>query len=347
VTVGPTDPSVVRKPELGRLDQLASGGNGVIYRVPDYHLASAPQDLVYKEFRRGKVTVQRASLLRIVRVRSRLEERKRQTFDQLTAWPLQVVEEADGTVAGVVMPLIPQQFFEQVHLPSGRFEVIAREVQHLFVAPERGLRNGFAVPSWEESALRLRVCGRFAFAIGLMHRCDVVYGDISARNTLYSLSPRPAVVFVDCDAVRIAGSAAVVKQQNTPDWDAPESKVALSARRPIVLSKATDRYKLGLFILRCLTPGPGSSVNREPSVAQWSLDPEGMELLRRALQGQPAERTTAKEWHEYLTIRLGEGRLKGMRSRPPAGRPARSPDATVPKQPTSWIRGPDGTWRPV
>jgi hypothetical protein len=346
LTVGATDVSVVRKADLGRLEPLASGGNGVVYRVPDFHLAGAPQELVYKEFRRGKVSVQRASLLRIVRVRLKLEEPKRQTLDQLAAWPLQVVEETDGTVAGVVMPLIPQQFFEHVRLRSGRSEVVAREVQHLFVDPQRSLRNGFAVPSWEEPALRLRLCGRFAFAIGLMHHAGVVFGDISARNTLYTLAPRPAVVFVDCDAVRIQGSAAVVKQQNTPDWDAPESRAAMTARKPVSLSKYTDRYKLGLFILRCLTPGPGCSVNREPSAARWSLDPEGMALLDRALRSPPDERTTAREWHEYLTTRLGEGRLKRMRPRPATAPPART-DPSTPARPTSLRRGSDGKWHPV
>jgi DNA-binding helix-hairpin-helix protein with protein kinase domain len=343
---------------LGRMKRLNSGANGVIYRLTQLSLPNAPPDLVYKEFRTTGTNVPHISwggLLRIVRVRSRMEERQRRLLDQMSAWPLGVVEDGnEGRVAGVIMPLIPGRFFEDMRLPSGKEERNPREVQHLMVDLRRPKKIGVQVPPLDDALqTRLRLCERFALFITLLHNSDVVYGDISARNTLYALDPQPGVMFVDCDAVRIAGSAAVVKQQDTPDWDPPEAQAARTARppRPAPLSKTTDRYKLALFILRVLSPGTGASVNRNPAAAARALDPAGQRLLRRALEGQPDERPEAKEWRAHLASRLRTGNLKPMHQRPATAASLRR--AVTPTERgdrdaghKGWTRGPDGRWRP-
>ena len=64
--------------------------------------------------------------------------------------------------------------------------------------------------------------------------------------------------------------------------------------------KATDVYKLGLAILRCLNPGraPPPCGTR----AGWSakLDAAGVDLIARAVGQDPAKRPTAKELYVYL-----------------------------------------------
>ena len=100
-------------------------------------------------------------------------------------------------------------------------------------------------------------------------------------------------MFVDCDAARRHGEVASVPQLNAPDWDPPEGGG--------VLSKSTDLYKLGLFVLRCLTPDAMCSVNRDPSKARYVLDPTGLALLQAAIGGLPDRRTTAHQWVRYLT----------------------------------------------
>ena len=132
-----------------------------------------------------------------------------------------------------------------------------------------------------------------------------MYGDLSARNILFRLSPKPTVILVDCDAVRAHGDAAAFgAQPHSPDWEPPE---ALLAKRRhdsggySIQNKATDRYKLGLAILRILTPGEGCATNLDPQVARSFLPTNLFTLLQRSLSDDPTDRPTAKAWHEELT----------------------------------------------
>ena len=64
--------------------------------------------------------------------------------------------------------------------------------------------------------------------------------------------------------------------------------------------KATDVYKLGLAILRCLNPGKGAATMKDPSRLVGQLDQAGVDLIARALDQDPARRPTAKELYAYL-----------------------------------------------
>jgi hypothetical protein len=134
-----------------------------------------------------------------------------------------------------------------------------------------------------------------ALALGFLHRRDVCFGDISFRNVLICLQDDPCVRLVDCDAIRLRGQAPVVEQAHTPDWVPPEGSRTQS--------ETTDRYKLGLFVLRALVPQGLSAQNVDPSWADGSLDPEGRQLLRQALQPDPrVPRTSAKQWYGYFRV---------------------------------------------
>jgi hypothetical protein len=197
--------------------------------------------------------------------------------------------------------------------------------------------------------VRLRLCERFSFFLALLHNHNVVFGDISSRNTLYSLHPKPSVMFVDCDGVRIAGNAAVVKQLHTPDWDPPEAEAAWRIGRSPPQSKATDSYKLALFILRVLAPGTGASVNRDPEAAAHVIDSAGQQLLQRALKGSSRDRPSAKEWHSYFTVTLESmQRDPGSEGSVPIDAPSdrlfHTERLSVEDRP-GWIRGSDGSWK--
>jgi hypothetical protein len=131
----------------------------------------------------------------------------------------------------------------------------------------------------------------------LHQELNFVFGDISATNEVFRLDTRPMVMFLDCDGLRRPGSVASTDQLNTPDWVPPEASS---------LTEPTDLYKLGLFILRCLTPGPLCSTSTDPARALSELDPEGGDLLRRALSVDPHDRPSAAEWHRRLSVMLGE-----------------------------------------
>jgi DNA-binding helix-hairpin-helix protein with protein kinase domain len=292
---------------LGSKNRLSQGANGTIYELPSFSLVDEPGSLVYKEYRGAARKVSLHGLLGIIDARLRLEPKRRRVFDEMTVWPLRVVTDDGGAPLGVVMRLIPGQFIERMKLPSGKRKNIAREVQHLIFDPGTARQHDVAVPADRDLRSRLRICERLALTVAIMHAADLVYGDLSARNILYRLSPRPSVLLVDCDAARVHGSGAVNRQQDSPDWDPPETAQIRSRGGSPTQSLHTDRYKLALFVLRCLTPGRGSSTNRSWGVASRVLDRKGRELMTRALEGRPEERPAAKEWVYYLRARLDEG----------------------------------------
>jgi hypothetical protein len=323
---------------LGPRDRLNEGANGVIYSLPSFTLGDEPGQLVLKEYRSVAAPVSSAGLQGIVDARLRLAAHRRRALDELTVWPLRVVVGDTGDPQGVLMRLIPDTFMARMTLPSGRQEIGPREVQHLIFDPAAARRLGVCVPDDRDVEGRLRICERLCYVISILHGANLVYGDLSARNLLYRLAPQPSVLLVDCDAARVRGSAPANKQLDTPDWNPPEI-----GRGGGVQSQSSDRYKLALFVLRCLTPGRRSSVNRDWSVAVRVLPGGGLDLLKRALDGRPEDRPLAREWLFYLRTRLGDRPVP-----PPAG----APDAGASRNPVrqthnGWKRGHDGTWHPA
>jgi hypothetical protein len=272
---------------------LGSGGQGSVYAAPGISLPDIAGELVFKEYHRGQEPPH--GLQTLVSRRLRMDEVTRARLDRSTAWPVRLVEE-DGQVRGVLMRLIPDEYFQQRIAPSGRPIRSLREIQHLFVDPTRSARLGMPPPTMVH---RLMLCRSFAAVLHFLHRNDLVVGDLNAKNAVFTLGDLPSVMLIDCDAVRIKGTMAVVQQLNAPDWDPPEDK----------LSQATDLYKFGLFVLRCLGPGSLASVSRDPARAEAMLDEEGRALLGGALHSSPAQRPTAQVWGRYL-----DSVLTGQRS---------------------------------
>lgn len=282
---------------LGRIGpKIGAGGQAVVYELPALTLPDVQGPLVYKRYKPGRAP--QHGLAKVVGLRTRLlaDLAVATRLDAATAWPVRQVVDPGGAVLGLVLPRIPPAFFHDIRLPSGRVRRSPREVQFLFIPPDRALRGGTATPTPVE---RLTICRDFAETLAFLHRdLDVAFGDINARNAVFRLDARPTVMFVDCDAVRLRGHMPSVPQLNAPDWDPPEGAD--------VLSQSTDRYKLGLFVLRCLTPADKSSINRDPAWARGALDAEGLTLLDAAIRGPYDRRPTAEQWFGYLRRALGE-----------------------------------------
>ena len=349
--------------KLGRHDTLlASGGEALVYAVSQLSLPDAAGALVYKHYREGHPPP--AGLPRIVRVRNELDPDVRATLDQRAAWPLRVVMDR-GRVTGVLMKRIPDSYFQKRKLPSGKKVRDPREIQNLFVEARLAQFVGMPFPTYEQ---RLLLCRDLAAAMHLVHRNNLIFGDFNARNAVFRVPERPSVMLVDCDAIRIRGT--IGSQLNAPDWDPPEGREAAT--------QYTDRYKLGLFVLRCLTPGAGSSLARDPGRADGVLDPDGRKLLRSALTGKRERRPTARDWGYYWEWRINGRPIPQQRETaafvspaapaaalPPSRRrdadgnwvevtsttpnpPVSAPPAkTATATPPRLRRGPDGKWHPV
>jgi hypothetical protein len=327
---------------LGRKKEIGRGASGVVYQLRGARVPGLAGDLAYKEYRAGGAVASVSGLVRIIQAVEQLQAEQRRFVEHMTVWPLRVVVDDGGDAAGILMRLIPGRFFEDMRLPSGGRARITREVQHLIVAPELSRRHEIDVPAADDAETRLRLCERLSFLLSILHGGDLVYGDLSARNILYALDPEPAVLLVDCDAARRHGSAAVNKQANSPDWDPPETVRASQLGHPLPQTQDTDRYKLALFVLRCLTPGKGSSINRNPARAHAMLDRDGRELLRRGLQGPADRRPRAIDWWRYLAMLLGDGPSPGPRVLSGWAHPAAMPPGA---EHLGWERaGPAGSW---
>lgn len=283
--------------DLGPLGpMIASGGQARIYELPNLTLPDVRGPLVYKKYKQGKGPMH--SIRPIVALRSDLvaEPAKLSFLDSLTAWPIRQVSDANGAVLGLVLARIPGPFFEDLRLPSGAVDNTPREIQYLFIRPDKAMRLHLPTPTPNE---RLSVCRDFAGALAFLHdELRVAFGDINPRNAVFRVNAEPTVMLIDCDAVRKIGQSSAMPQLNAPDWDPPEGTGTLGV--------PTDLYKLGLFVLRCLTPGDFSSINRDPRPAASVLDQRGMGLLNKALLGDPVERPSAQQWHRYLRRALGE-----------------------------------------
>jgi len=294
--------------ELVLSAKIGAGAQGAIYRAQPNPSFGLSFPLIYKEFS-AKTVVAGLSLEHLAAFRSQLDERDRAVIDERTVWPAAVVEKA-GRVCGYVMQEIPAPFMQTILTTSGS-EPIPREVQHLFVADDLARKNIGEIPKRTE---RLALARETAFIFGFLHKRELIFGDFSYKNAVYTLRPRPMVMLLDCDAVRRRGQGSAVPQLNSPGWGAPE-------KGPQTIE--SDRYKLGLFVLRCLTPGVNAQ-NRDPEKAAKVLDAEGLGLLRRALGADPEARPSGKQWVEYLDARIASS--GGVRVRTaPAAAPAPPP----------------------
>jgi hypothetical protein len=144
---------------------------------------------------------------------------------------------------------------------------------------------------------RLLLIAQLVYAIGWLHRHGWVFGDLSFRNAVFALDPA-RIMLLDCD-----GAAALTdagrKQPSTPFWEPPPCQAGKCDHRD-KQDTITDVYKLGLAVLRCLTPGHGAASTRNPHGIDRILDVEGAGLIAAALSDDCSVRPTAKELYAYL-----------------------------------------------
>jgi hypothetical protein len=295
----------IHESDLGRLVELGHGGMARVFSVPELILSEEPEaKWVYKRYKAKIRPVPVYGLQGLVRLLDRLPHEHRRVMQRHFNWPVRVVTDgsdgSDGS-SGVILSLLPDAFFFDLHLSSGRIKRKPTEMQYFLQDQDYCSRT--RVPALTLSERR-SMCRSLVYAMALLDRLDVVYGDLSARNVLFRIGPRPGVTLVDCDSVRARGSAAAVgKQPHSPDWEPPEALRALRRRDSTaftIQNKETDRYKLGLAILRILTPGQGCATSVDPSRARQCLPRNLYELLVSSLKSEPANRPAAAAWYEEM-----------------------------------------------
>jgi hypothetical protein len=281
----------VPESKLGGLQFIADGGYGEVFRVKNFTLPGDRTELAYKKFSKDHAQ-QAASAGQAVSFRARLSPADRSDLDCYSVWPRALVEDSPGHVCGLLMPLIPPAFFCQLADPrTGHMKQSPRAMSWLIANEQQRQMTRIDLPQIDQTE-RLILLAQLVYIIGRLHKHGWVFGDLSFNNAVFALNP-PRVMLVDCDGA--ASLADLGRQQgSTPFWDPPENAG--------LQDKQTDCYKLGLAILRCLTPGKGASTARKATRLTGELDAAGRSLVDRAVGADRAARPPAREIYHYLKV---------------------------------------------
>ena len=285
----------VSKADLGPLTKISEGGFGIVYSVPHYRM---PDDLstplAYKEFTK-EVPEQARTAERSVLFRDLLQPRDRTDLDRCAVWPRSLVVER-GSVVGFIMPLIPGDFFfKMTDAQTGQKTTKLRDLTWLNATRKQLAANG--LPAEVDFVERLALLTQLVYCVARLHKHDWIFGDISFSNAAYALGP-PRMILLDCDGATSLAQAGLRPAVSTFSWEPPESAQFNLA------SKATDVYKLGLAILRCLNVEGAGATIKDPKRLHGQLDAVGAELMTQVLSSDPARRPRAKELYDYLQAAL-------------------------------------------
>ncbi|MGH3149783.1 MAG: hypothetical protein ACRDOB_03510, partial [Streptosporangiaceae bacterium] len=285
----------VRKADLGPLTKIKEGGFGVVYRIAQYRMPGDPTTpLAYKEFTTD-VAEQAKSAEQAVIFRDLLSPRDRTDLDRRAVWPRALVED-QGALVGFVMPLIPGDFFfEMTDAQTGQQTTELRDLQWLIATGKQLAANGLSADA--DYVERLALLAQLVYCVARLHKQGWIFGDISFSNAAYAINP-PRMILLDCDGATSVAQAALIPAVSTFGWEPPE------CAHFNVATKATDVYKLGLAILRCLNPDGGGATIKDPNRLAGLLDAAGVALMARVLSPDPAVRPPAKELYHYLHAAL-------------------------------------------
>src|SRR6478609_3565370 len=208
----PVTRPVIARDALGTLTKLGQGGQGIVYQAPKVKTKFADA-MVFKEYKpqaHADVSFDALSAMPTL-VEDTLSYHDGQGLVSIAAWPCALVETSTGPV-GFVMPAIPDSFYIDLTTVKGVSRTRA-EFQHLLNPPSVLAARGITITDTQ----RYQLLREVAKALAFLHRIGVCVGDISPKNLLFSLQPRPAVYFIDCDAMRV-NDLSVLPQLETPEW---------------------------------------------------------------------------------------------------------------------------------
>ena len=303
------------------LDKVGHGGQATVYRLPADMRVKGRDRLVYKLYApsamlRERRTAIRVSLEQLIASYDDLGSlphgtKLKQDIDAHAAWPLAVVEAADGSL-GVVERLVDARFLGGPD--AGRAECLEmwiRDESTAHLIDEAGL-NRLTDESRRRAALQI-----LAY-YAMLHGLGFVIGDISFSNIMLFVpesgqAERVNVGFIEVDTYRHVRRAGGMPQGTSPTFTVPEADTWLersehaeseSERRyaqakSLLQTQASDVYKAALVVLRLF-----SDEERFPTSIRCVRGDRHRERLRRvwsetairaledALEDDPAVRPT-------------------------------------------------------
>ncbi|MFF2778508.1 hypothetical protein ACFVU3_26760 [Streptomyces sp. NPDC058052] len=246
-------------------EHLGEGGQS---RTVD-RLASHP-GWVAKFYRDPPGSPDVATLDRLVELPVALSARERETLDRSTAWPVSRLTDGGRTV-GVIMAQAPSGFYVPFNLRGGRSSA-PRELQLDHLVNDSAYLTGLGVrpPSRQR---RHEIACAFLEVGAVLERHDVVYGDWSYRNALWNHGTG-SVFLLDMDSCGIGARPWIA----SPEWTDPAFPEGSR------LTAATDRFRMALLCLRCLTGTRGEPLDSLDVLERdWPAGDGLPRLLRQAL----------------------------------------------------------------
>jgi hypothetical protein len=301
---------VIDEEKLGTLKKIGQGGQGLVYEAPKAHTDFAPT-MVYKKYKADTLSTLNPDALQMMpQLVDGMAPESQRRLIAIAAWPCAVVT-SGGVAAGFVMPTIPDQFYIPIQTVKGTTSAPA-EFQHLLNEPSYLEARGIEIDDKQRYSLLRELASDLAF----LHANGICVGDMSPKNLLFSLAPRPAVYFVDCDAMRVNDVSALAEVE-TNGWE-----VVAGERIATIYS---DTYKLGLLALRLLT---GDQDEKDPNQLPVSVPKHVRQLITDTLTKPAESRPIPAVWTFLLDEAINEA--KGGTVSAPA-QPAASRKPATPK----------------
>jgi hypothetical protein len=272
----------------GELEELGKGGEGQVFAIRRI------QDKVYKEFLSAASTIPgRPALEHLIELRSKWSPEETQWLSMRTVWPEVVV--LDGSrMRGFLMPKIAPQYFRRHGIRSNPKTVPCEWNLLSMRTRYRGNPNISTTVPEISNYDALVLVHDLAKTVAMLHRHDVIIGDMSGRNLLWTDTPKPHVLVIDCDSFRVSGSSGVASPKQSPDWDDPHLNGAAT-------SQESDVYKLGLAAYRAVwaaTTDRPDALKRDQMRRLDGIPAELSDLITRSVG--PSDRPSADEWVRTL-----------------------------------------------
>ncbi len=295
---------VIPRDRLGELSKIGQGGQGVVYAAPNVKTKFATS-MVYKEYKpQTRTSIDFTALAAMpALVEDSLSYAQAERLVSMAAWPCALVED-NGTPTGFVMPAIPESFFIPLTTVKGVSTTTA-EFQHLLNHPSVLAARGIDL----DDAQRYALLRETASALGFLHQHGVCVGDISPKNLLFSLTPHPAVYFIDCDATRINGTS-TLPQVETPGWEIPGGEELATIY--------SDTYKLGLLALRLLA---GDHDTKNPDHLPTTTPNLLRQIITETLTNPRQQRPLPEAWTYVLGHAIEEAQHRQKAAAATAVRP--------------------------
>jgi hypothetical protein len=257
--------------------ELGSGGQGTVTAVAG--LQADGQPAVLKTYSAAAAaTLDSAALEAAIALPRELSPDDSSWLRDTAAWPAVLVEDG-GAACGFLMRAVPGAcYFDFRTQTRGSVRKLA-DMAFLLNPDSYLARSGLQINDRDRIDLLASVAGTLA----RLHALEVIAGDLSPKNLLFSLAPPAGCFLIDCDAMHVRDRSALPQVQ-TPDWEVPAGEAAATA--------AADAYKLALLAIRLFARDQSST---DPA-ALTAISPRLGHLAETSLTCGPATRPAPRDW---------------------------------------------------